>query len=116
MFRTLVLACLIALAFGGPAAGSQTYSIAQERNGIVNVFARMKDGKPTTIAYFGGSITAGAGSSDSNKTSWRALTTAWFRRQYPNTQITEVDAAIGGTGSDFGAFRLQHDVLDKKPD
>jgi lysophospholipase L1-like esterase len=76
----------------------------------------MRDGKPTTIAYFGGSITAGAGASDSSKTSWRALTTTWFRRQYPQSQITEVDAAIGGTGSDFGAFRLQRDVLDKKPD
>jgi len=105
-----------AITVAGAAAWCQTFEIVQERNGIVNAFARMKDGKPTTIAYFGGSITAGAGASDSGKTSWRALTTAWFRRQYPKTQITEVDASIGGTGSDFGAFRLQRDVLDKKPD
>ncbi len=119
MFRTPVLAGVwIGLAILGfsPRARSQTFEIVQERNGIVNLFARLKDGKPTTIAYFGGSITAGAGASDSSKTSWRALTTAWFRRQYPKTQITEIDAAIGGTGSDFGAFRLQRDVLDKKPD
>ena len=107
---------LVVLGFNCAAAEGQTFDVVQERNGIVNVFARLKDGKPTTIAYFGGSITAGAGASDSSKTSWRALTTAWFRRQYAKTQITEVNAAVGGTGSEFGAFRLQRDVLDKKPD
>lgn len=110
----LVLVALVG--FTATAGLAQTFDIVQERNGLVNVFARMKAGRPTTIAYFGGSITAGAGSSDSNTKSWRALTTEWFRRQYPKTVITEVNAAIGGTGSDFGAFRLQQDVLEKKPD
>jgi lysophospholipase L1-like esterase len=116
MFRSLVLAGMLILGFSSTGAGCQTFEIVQERNGIVNVLARMKDGKPTTIVYFGGSITAGAGASDTSKASWRALTTAWFRRQYPKSQVTEVDAAIGGTGSDFGAFRLRRGVLDKKPD
>lgn len=90
--------------------------IVHRRDGMPNVFARLNSGKPTVIAYLGGSITAGAGASSADKTSWRALTTAWFRAQYPKAQITEVNAAIGGTGSDLGVFRLQRDVLDKRPD
>lgn len=60
------------------------------------------------IAYFGGSITAQAG--------WRPKTLAYFQRAFPHAKFTEINAAIGGTGSDLGVFRLRQDVLDKKPD
>jgi hypothetical protein len=30
--------------------------------------------------------------------------------------VEEINAAIGGTGSDLGVFRLKHDVLDHDPD
>lgn len=72
--------------------------------------------KNFTVAYFGGSITEGAGASDASKTSWRALTTAWFAEHYPDAQVTEIQAAIGGTGSDLGIYRCDRDVLAKKPD
>ena len=65
-------------------------------------------GKHVRIAYLGGSITAQGG--------WRPLTLAWFRKQYPDAKIDEINAAIGGTGSDLGVFRLAHDVLRHKPD
>jgi len=78
------------------------------RDGLPNFFAKAKAGGKLTVAYFGGSITAANG--------WRPQTTTWLRQQYPKTQVTEVDAAIGGTGSDLGAFRLGHDVLDHRPD
>lgn len=113
MVRSLVVLFLL-LCSGY--AQAQGFGAVQIRNGLINVFARMKAGEPTTIAYFGGSITEGAGASDADKTSWRAQTTAWFKRQYPKSAITEINAAIGGTGSALGAFRLQRDVLDKKPD
>src|SRR5436305_1822958 len=67
------------------------------------VFAKLKAGQDTTIAYFGGSITAAAG--------YRVKTLKWFRDTYPQTKITEVNAAIGGTGSDLGAFRCNGDVI-----
>jgi lysophospholipase L1-like esterase len=56
----------------------------------------------------GGSITAQAG--------WRPKTLAWFKKNFPSATFSEINAAIGGTGSDLGVFRLQHDVLDHKPD
>jgi lysophospholipase L1-like esterase len=78
------------------------------RDGLPNFFAKAKAGEKLTVAYFGGSITAANG--------WRPQTTAWLRQHYPKASFMEVDAAIGGTGSDLGVFRLGHDVLDHRPD
>jgi hypothetical protein len=77
------------------------------RGGLPNFFARLKAGQETRIAYFGGSITAQEG--------WRPKTLKWFQGQYPQAKISQINAAIGGTGSDLGVFRLQRDVLDQQP-
>ncbi|MCA1595894.1 MAG: SGNH/GDSL hydrolase family protein [Chloroflexi bacterium] len=78
------------------------------RDGLGNVFEKLKAGKDVSIAYFGGSITAQEG--------WRPKTLQWFRTTYPHSKITEINAAIGGTGSDLGVFRFRQDVLSRKPD
>ena len=43
-------------------------------------------------------------------------TLAHFQQAYPQASFTEINAAIGGTGSDLGVFRVQQDVLSKGPD
>ena len=53
--------------------------VVRPRAGVGNVLAKLRGGQPVTIAYFGGSITAGGASSDAEKTSYRALVTQWFR-------------------------------------
>ncbi len=78
------------------------------RGGLPNFFARLEHGNTVRIGYLGGSITAQDG--------WRPKSLNWFRQQYPKAKIGEINAAIGGTGSDLGVFRMQHDVLDQKPD
>jgi lysophospholipase L1-like esterase len=78
------------------------------RGGLPNVFRKLQSGKAVRIAYLGGSITSQAG--------WRPKTLQWFQQQYPRAQVTEINAAIGGTGSDLGVFRLEHDVLRHRPD
>jgi hypothetical protein len=78
------------------------------RHGLANVFAKLEAGQEVKIAYFGGSITAAPG--------WRVKTLAWFQAKYPRAKVSEVNAAIGGTGSGLGVFRLGHDVLQFKPD
>lgn len=86
-------------------------NVAEEvrvRDGLPNVFAKLTAGQPVRIAYLGGSITAAAG--------WRPLTLAWFKSQFPKAEVVEINAAISGTGSDYGACRLQTDVLAQKPD
>jgi lysophospholipase L1-like esterase len=75
---------------------------------LPNFFAKLKQGKDVRIAYFGGSITAQDG--------WRPKTLRWFQEHYPNAKVSQINAAIGGTGSDLGVFRCGQDVLAPRPD
>jgi lysophospholipase L1-like esterase len=100
----------------GFAFDSQPAWAAETAPSLGRTFEKLKKEKKLKIAYFGGSITAGAGASSAAKTSWRALTTAWFQAKYPEAKITELNAAIGGTGSDLGAFRCQRDLVDHSAD
>jgi lysophospholipase L1-like esterase len=104
----ILLACTLTSAIAGAAA--------PDRAGLGRTFRHLKKTGALTVGYFGGSITAGAGASKSSETSYRALTTKWFRDTFPSAKITEVNAAIGGTGSDLGAFRCRKDLLDHHPD
>ncbi|MCC7495141.1 MAG: SGNH/GDSL hydrolase family protein [Fimbriimonadaceae bacterium] len=78
------------------------------RDGLPNVLARLRAGGTVKIAWFGGSITAANG--------WRPKTLAWFREQFPTAHVVELNAAISGTGSDYGACRIAGDVLAQQPD
>ena len=64
--------------------------------------------EPLTVAFFGGSLTWGANATDPNITSWRGRICERLRKTYPNTPFRFVDAAIGGTGSQWpeGQARL----------
>lgn len=111
----LLLAPLVVLRATEPAqAGapfaynSNTAEELRARDALPNFFAKLEAGGPVRIAYLGGSITAANG--------WRPKTLAWFKSQYPNTEIIEINAAISGTGSDYGACRIEADVLSKNPD
>jgi lysophospholipase L1-like esterase len=78
------------------------------REGIGHVMAKIRAGQQVTVAYLGGSITAANG--------WRPKTTAWLQKTFPDAQFEEIHAAIGGTGSDLGVYRVGHDVLQYRPD
>lgn len=80
-----------------------------------NTIYKLKNNKKLTVGYFGGSITEGAGASDPS-TCWRSITTQWLCDTYPDCEINEIMAAIGGTGSDLGAYRCEKDLLSGKPD
>jgi lysophospholipase L1-like esterase len=106
----LVLLCLLI----STVVKAQTDSLlpAKElsvRNGLPNFFAKVKAGKTTRIAFLGGSITrAGNG--------YRDQLLSWFRNTYPQCKFEEIMAAVSGTGSDFGACRVQQHVIDHRPD
>ena len=78
------------------------------RRTLGRVFQKLKAGEETAIAYFGGSITAAPG--------WRVKTFKWFKETFPKAAVREINAAIGGTGSDLGAFRCGQEVIAHKPD
>lgn len=77
---------------------------------------KARSGTPVSVVFFGGSLTWGANASDPLTTSYRGRMMQYLRDRYPKTPITFHDAAIGGTGSMLGLYRLQRDVLAKNPD
>jgi lysophospholipase L1-like esterase len=79
------------------------------RQGLSNAAARLfRPGKDTfTVAFLGGSITeAGNG--------WRHGTAKWLEKQ-ASRPVRSINAAIGGTGSSLGVYRLRKDVLQYRP-
>jgi hypothetical protein len=78
------------------------------RGGLPSFLAKVSHGDSVKVAYLGGSITEQEG--------WRVFSLNWFQQRFPNARFSEINAAIGGTGSDFGVFRLNDHVLKFKPD
>jgi lysophospholipase L1-like esterase len=78
-------------------------------------FDKLRAGKAITVAYFGGSITAGAGASDA-RSAYATLVTNWLRQQFKAGQISELNAGVAGTGVLYGAMRVRRDVIAYKPD
>jgi len=77
---------------------------------LSNTLYRLTREKKLTIAYFGGSITE-----NGQEKGWCRLTTKWFEKKFPDANITEVNAAIGGTGTDLGVYRCDRDVIAHHP-
>jgi len=110
-YRLALTAAWVTNALASQAAPAEDLVAAvecRERSGLANLLARLKAGADVRIAYLGGSITAQEG--------WRPKTLNWFRERFSEAKVSEINAAIGGTGSDLGVFRLRHDVLEHKPD
>lgn len=111
MFKTLLNALWIVQILG-VAASAAEYPLVNAvecttRAGLPNFFSRVQQREEVRVAYIGGSITAANG--------WRVQTTQWLKKQWPDAKITEIGAAIGGTGSDLGVFRFRQDVLRHRP-
>ncbi len=77
---------------------------------------RAKAGERLSVVFFGASLTWGANATDPVETSYRAVVRNLLADRYPSARFHCHDAAIGGTGSQLGAFRLERDVLAWKPD
>lgn len=82
------------------------------RGGAGHALEKLRRGGPFKVAYLGGSITEAGEAVEG----WRTRATKWLRESYPLAQVAEVAAAIGGTESTLGAYRLEHDVLRHGPD
>jgi lysophospholipase L1-like esterase len=78
-------------------------------------FAKARRGEPITLGVIGGSITHGAIASSPER-GYAARVLAWWRARFPQSETRLVNAAVSGTGSLYGAFRVQHDLFDANPD
>ncbi len=85
---------------------------------MANVFKRAADGEDIKAAYIGGSITEGYSDNITLKTEekWVDMSTKWLNEQFPESDITYVNAGLSGTPSVLGNVRLQRDVLQYDPD
>ncbi|MBX7259941.1 MAG: SGNH/GDSL hydrolase family protein, partial [Candidatus Hydrogenedentes bacterium] len=82
---------------------------------LQRAFAKARRGEKVTVGVLGGSITQGAmASKPENRYGDRIA--QWWRDTFPQAQIEYVNAGIGATGSDIGAFRVGDHLLTKKPD
>jgi len=77
---------------------------------------RAQHGETLRVVFFGASLTWGANATDQALTSYRARVQDALETRYPRAHFKCYDAAIGGTGSQLGVFRLNRDVLSRKPD
>ncbi len=83
---------------------------------LQNTYYRLTNDKELNIVYVGGSVTDGYGSSNQNTKSWRHLTTQWFKKNFPDANITDTKASIGGTGSYLASFRFEREIKPHNPD
>ncbi len=84
-----------------------------ERGNLANLKAKIEDGK-LNVAFLGGSVTAGAGATGRGR--WGSQVIDYLRAEYPDVEINEFNAGIGGTGSRLGAYRLADDIIARDPD
>lgn len=82
---------------------------------IQAVMDRAAAGEAITVAFLGGSITQGSLSS-TPQTCYAYLVYRWWQEKFPSAGIRYVNAGIGGTTSQFGAARVEEDVLRYQPD
>ena len=120
LIRAIIAAIVLILGVAGSAgvaSGREGPASSQPATASFEAFDReAREGKPMSVVFFGGSLTWGANSSDPQRTSYRALMGEYLRSKYPRCPFTFWDAAIGGTGSRLGMFRLERDVLSHHPD
>ncbi len=90
-----------------------TWGGVEEIDNLANTNYKLKNGENINVGYLGGSVTAGTGADDASTQSWRALTTAYLTEKAAATGslITETNAAWGGTGSSWGFFRMNEQLL-----
>ncbi len=108
-----VLSALLLLVIRTPPSLAQAAPAIPEiktRAGLPGVAAILaRAGDTLRIAYLGGSITQA-------DNGWREQSLARIAGQHPRNPVTHINAGVGGTGSDLGAFRLAGDVLRSRPD
>lgn len=83
---------------------------------LQRVLRKAQAGEPVTLGLIGGSITHGSGASDRLRTSYAALLGNWWKLQFPDSELTVLNAGVGATGSHYGLHRTERDLFPYEPD
>lgn len=79
------------------------------RSGIPNFLEKVNSGKDVIVAFIGGSITQA-------HFGYRLQTANYLMHRYPKARFKWINAGVSGTGTELGAFRIQEQVLQHRPD
>lgn len=82
---------------------------------IKHVIEKAMSGTGVTIGFIGGSITQGSLAS-TPEGCYAYLVYKWWRDKFPEADIRYINAGIGATTSQFGAARVEKDLLCHEPD
>lgn len=86
------------------------------RTPLTHTRRKLQNGEEIRVVFFGGSVTAGYGSSNGETRSWRGLTCTWMKERFPQASFRMIPTPIGESGTYLGVYRLQTDVIAQKPD
>lgn len=86
------------------------------RKPLNNTYKKLTEDKELKVVYYGGSMTNGSGLKEPYEKSWRVLTGKWIAENFPNATVTNVNRALGESGSYLGVHRLALDIIPTKPD
>ncbi|MDY3929418.1 MAG: GDSL-type esterase/lipase family protein [Clostridia bacterium] len=87
--------------------------VLTQKDMLTNTDYLLENELPLKVAYVGGSITSGFADGDN---CFRVQVQNWFKDNYPNSEISEINAHIGGMGSSGHYQRLDYTTLSKNPD
>ena len=82
---------------------------------IKECMKKAERGEDITTGFLGGSITQGS-LSFTPQTCYAYLVYEWWKKKFPESEITFVNAGIGGTTSQFGVSRVKEHLLSYQPD
>lgn len=86
----------------------------QTRSGLKNTGYKIVKGEELTIAFMGGSVTDGMGSSSGTK-GFRGRLLTDLQSTY-DVECSQIEASLGGNGSQYGVYITDQFVAGKKPD
>lgn len=82
---------------------------------LKKVMRRAGDGGMLTIGFIGGSITQGSLAAGPGSC-YAYHVFEWWRKTFPQAEVTYLNAGIGATDSQFGCARADSDLLAARPD
>ncbi|MES2653366.1 MAG: SGNH/GDSL hydrolase family protein [Bacteroidota bacterium] len=95
-----------------PAVERGNYNNEQEcsvRGGLPRFLTKVNSGKEVVVAFIGGSITQ-------SNFGYRLQTAKYMEQTYAQAKFKWINAGVSGTGTELGAFRIQEQVLNHRPD
>ncbi len=110
----IISACFCTVTNASAASLNYKSYTADRGDGLKNTASKLAAGKEINVLYFGGSITNGGAATPGN--SWRELTGKWLTNTFPNATINNINVSYSGTGTWFGLYRLNEEIIKKKPD